>query len=85
MREAALIGAVLAGSAFLLAQAAILAAETPGGLAALPALAWARLAIPTLSAAAAGAPSAPPPRSHGICASRHRKSGRLPTGARSSS
>ncbi|GJE74792.1 DUF3341 domain-containing protein [Methylorubrum suomiense] len=54
VREAALIGAVLAGSAFLLAQAAILAAETPGGLAALPALAWARLAIPTLSAAAAG-------------------------------
>lgn len=55
VREAALVGAALASVAFLGLHAASLAAQTPGGLGAVPGLAWARLAIPALSAAAAGA------------------------------
>lgn len=54
VREAALLGAALAGLAFLAAHAAG-AARAPGGLGEMPALAWARLAIPTLAAAAGGA------------------------------
>ncbi len=54
VREAALIAAALAGLGFLAVQAAE-AAQAPGGLAGMSALAWARLAIPTLAAAATGA------------------------------
>ncbi|KQT61506.1 hypothetical protein ASG52_01050 [Methylobacterium sp. Leaf456] len=51
VREAALVGGALAGLAFLAAQTL----QAPGGLGEIPALAWARLAIPALAAAAAGA------------------------------
>ncbi len=54
VREAALVAAALAGLGFLAVQAAE-AAQAPGGLAGMSALAWARLAIPTLAAAATGA------------------------------
>lgn len=54
VRGAALVGAALAGTGLLAAEAAGLAVRTPGGLAAVPVLEWARLAIPALSAAATG-------------------------------
>jgi hypothetical protein len=55
VRETALVGAALASVGFLGAHAVGLAVQNPDGLAGVPVLAWARLAIPALSAAATGA------------------------------
>lgn len=55
LRRGALFGGALAAAAGLAVQGAGLAARAPGGWAGIEALAWVRLAVPALSAAALGA------------------------------